>query len=551
MITESPLDLSAFPVSWRDPEDATRTWMLDPIHFPRPLSPLFRTLWGPAFVDGINRAGREVLSPGFELRVAFQNGYYYESATVDEPAEGQGLTEQRTTEAALDRAIAGLMARWQEEWLPHLTATRDRLRTADPADGSPATLLALLDEVEAIGREDWLIHFRIVWPSMLAMQRFDELYADLFGDVSAADGHEMLVGQPGTSVLAGVALSDLAASARAAGLADLVTAAAPKDVPALLAASDAGRGLAEAIEDYLDRFGLQQDLFDYTLPTWQEDPAIVVGLLQGYLRSGVDARADHAAAVCRANGALGAARARLAGYPAAVRAEFEAAVAAARAASYLHLEHNVYIDQQGTSLTRRVLLKIGKRLVEAGALSRPEDVFVLSYDELRALASEPPVRHPLVAERWAELDRQRAMTAPPFLGPPPVEAPAASTIERAFLGYAGGASPAAEAPNELQGIPGSRGTAGGMARVVRTLEEAKGLQPGEILVAPTTLPTWTPLFATAAAIVTETGGPLSHSAVVARECGIPAVVGAAGATGIVRTGQPITVDGSRGVVVLA
>ncbi len=74
--------------------------------------------------------------------------------------------------------------------------------------------------------------------------------------------------------------------------------------------------------------------------------------------------------------------------------------------------------------------------------------------------------------------------------------------------------------------------------------------PGEILVAPTTLPTWTPLFATAAAIVTETGGPLSHSAVVARECGIPAVVGAAGATGIVRTGQPITVDGSRGVVVL-
>ncbi len=285
------------------------------------------------------------------------------------------------------------MTCWHEEWLPQLTATRDRLRIADPEEGSPATLLALLDEVEAITREDWLIHFRIVWPSMLAMQRFDELYADLFGDASAADGHEMLVGQPGTSVLEGVALSDLAASARAAGLADLVTAAAPKDVPSLLAASDAGRGLAEAIEDYLDRFGLQQDLFDYLLPTWQEDPAIVVGLLQGYLRSDVDARADHDATVCRANGALGAARARVAGYPAAVRAEFEAAVAAARAAYYLHLEHNVFIDQQGTSLTRRVLLKIGERLVEAGALSRPEDVFVLSYDELRALVAAPADRH--------------------------------------------------------------------------------------------------------------------------------------------------------------
>jgi pyruvate,water dikinase len=551
MTTNLMADASAFSVSWQVPEDAGRTWLLDPIHFPRPLSPLFRTLWGPAFADGINRAAREVLSPGFDLRVAFQNGYYYESVAISEPATDEELAALRVTEAALDQAIAGLMERWQREWLPRLTATRGRLWTADVADGSPAALLSLLDELEAIVREDWLIHFRIVWPVMLAMQRFDELYADLFGDAEATDGHALLVGQPTTSVLAGIALSDLAASARATGLADLIMAAPPEEVPALLAASDAGRVLAAAIAGFLDRFGLQQDLFDYALPTWQEDPTIVAGLLQAYLRSGVDARADHDAAVNRGQAALAAARERLAGYPAAVRAEFEAVTAAARAAYYLHLEHNVLIDQQGTSLTRRVLLKAGARLVEAGSLSRPDDVFALTYEELRELAAEPADRRTLVDERRVELGRQRKLVPPPFFGKPPVDEPATSTVERALLRYAGGDTPETEAPDELWGIPGSRGTARGVARVAESLDAAKALRPGEILIAPTTLPSWTPLFALAAAVVTETGGPLSHSAVVAREYGVPAVVGVAGATTVIRTGQEVTVDGGRGVVVVA
>ena len=279
-----------FPVSWPNLEDAARTWTMDPIHFPRPLSPLFRSLWGPAFTDGLNRAARELLSPGFELRVAFQNGYYYESVEITEPTSDGALAASRVTEAALDRAIAELMERWQQEWLPRLTTTHDRLRSADVSDGSPA-LLSLLDEVEAIVREDWLIHFRIVWPSMLAMQRFDDLYADLFGDGEEADGHALLVGHPATSTLAGIDLSDLAASARTLGLADLILSVPPDEVLAQLEMSDAGRNLSVAITDYLDRYGLQQDLFDYALPTWQEDPAIAAGLLQAYLRAGVDAGA--------------------------------------------------------------------------------------------------------------------------------------------------------------------------------------------------------------------------------------------------------------------
>jgi phosphoenolpyruvate synthase/pyruvate phosphate dikinase len=102
----------------------------------------------------------------------------------------------------------------------------------------------------------------------------------------------------------------------------------------------------------------------------------------------------------------------------------------------------------------------------------------------------------------------------------------------------------------IKGNAGSRGIVTGLARVALTLTEAAALQPGEILVCPTTAPPWTPMFATAAAIVTDTGGILSHCAVVAREYGIPAVVGTGVATSRIRTGQRITVDGAAGTVVL-
>ena len=103
-------------------------------------------------------------------------------------------------------------------------------------------------------------------------------------------------------------------------------------------------------------------------------------------------------------------------------------------------------------------------------------------------------------------------------------------------------------PGILEGSPGSPGLVRGPARVLRSLSEAAEIQQGEVLVAETTAPPWTPLFATAAAVVTDTGGVLSHCAVVAREYRIPAVVGAAMATSTIKDGQWIEVDGDKGIV---
>jgi pyruvate,water dikinase len=113
----------------------------------------------------------------------------------------------------------------------------------------------------------------------------------------------------------------------------------------------------------------------------------------------------------------------------------------------------------------------------------------------------------------------------------------------------GGPPPStADAPSELRGSAGSPGTVSGTARLVRTLADADRLNPGDILVTEFTAPPWTPLFATVSAVVTDAGGILSHCAVVAREYGIPAVVGTARATATIRDGQQIEVDGNAGLV---
>jgi pyruvate,water dikinase len=102
--------------------------------------------------------------------------------------------------------------------------------------------------------------------------------------------------------------------------------------------------------------------------------------------------------------------------------------------------------------------------------------------------------------------------------------------------------------NKVKGLPGSAGVRRGTARVIHSLAEAGKLQPGDVLVAIATEPPWTPLFATASAIVTDSGGVLSHSAVVAREYRIPAVVGTGNATTTFQDGQLIEVDGNAGIV---
>jgi phosphohistidine swiveling domain-containing protein len=197
----------------------------------------------------------------------------------------------------------------------------------------------------------------------------------------------------------------------------------------------------------------------------------------------------------------------------------------------------------GWPVMRRAVLRIGEALVASGLIAHPDDVFFLTRDEaLSALNGTGMSATVNVAERRALRDEQGELVAPLMVG----------RMTRMMdwlwekMPRLVGAVPSDNAL--VSGTPASPGRATGSVRVVHGPRDFDQLQPGEILVAPLTAPAWTPLFTRAAAIVTDVGSLASHASIIAREYGIPAVVGCGDATARLRTGMRVTVDGSTGNV---
>ncbi len=191
---------------------------------------------------------------------------------------------------------------------------------------------------------------------------------------------------------------------------------------------------------------------------------------------------------------------------------------------------------------RKMLGELGKRLAGSGAIAQADDVYWLEAREVDALAATldqggGPVNHAEAIE--ARKSKWQAMRK---ISPPGV-IPKNSFLSKLM--------PHEDQPGDtLKGIGGSAGKISARACVMRGPEDFSRMQPGDVIVAVTTTPAWTPLFARAAAVVTDIGGPLSHSSIVAREYGIPAVMGTGVATRRIQNGQVICVDGSAGTVTL-
>jgi len=206
----------------------------------------------------------------------------------------------------------------------------------------------------------------------------------------------------------------------------------------------------------------------------------------------------------------------------------------------------------GWPVLRRMLREIGQRLATHNAIIIPDDVFWLTQDELLEAVialdrgQSPANYHTPVSERRTTWEGERMLTPPialPIKGGTRFLGMNFSSILPARTGQPAG--------DVLKGIAASPGYVTGIARVIHGADEFAQMRQGDILVARITTPAWTPLFALAAGVVTDVGGPLSHSSIVAREYHIPAVLGTGVATERLHTGQHVTVDGDAGTVTLS
>jgi rifampicin phosphotransferase len=544
-------------------------WSKDTGHFPLPLTPFGASVYLPAYSDAMP-PGAELggMTAGLEQR-SLGGEVYARRIPVggkDRPAPPWWVTwlafrvtpqGRRRARAARTALASGLPQRilehWEGEWRPAFASEFRQLQGVDLESLGDEALLEHLDRAKDMLRRGADLHFRLVAPYALGLYQLAEVCQELLG----WDAVQALALLSGTSV----ASSEPGRELRA--LAQRIAA----DPAALQALTEPGgerlAGLrrsapwaAEALDDYLERYGHRTVNYDPGEPTWFERPETVARLVAEQAgRAGVDpdqmgGQPD----------ALAEARAELAGRNQEDRARFEATLAYAGRA-YAHREDNiVWLDNQPSALLRYCAVEIGRRLVERGDLTREADAVFLEEPELRAAltrADKEDLRG-LVARRKAERAWVSAHPGPPSYGPRPGRPPEQSALPPALrlvnaalahmmqLGPTRSTREAAS--NELRGVPGSPGHHSGAVRVVRDESEFAKLGQGDVLVAPVTSPQWSVLFLKAGAVVTDGGGMLSHTAVVAREYGIPAVLATHEATRRLRDGDLVSVDGTVGIV---
>ena len=293
-------------------------------------------------------------------------------------------------------------------------------------------------------------------------------------------------------------------------------------------------GFREVLHQFLDEYGHRETLSPLimTAPTWADDPAPVLGVIKVFL----DERPQPTAAAPSAEAERQLLDHRFVRSPRR-RAVLLRALEAARQGIAFREDTHFYATRAMTIL-RRMLLEAGRRLSEVGVLPKAEDVFHLRLEELEAL-SRPDHLAAVDADRIRTIVRNRAARRAELAAVP-------------MLATASLVDPAAVAKDALvTGVPASGGRATGPVRVIREPAEFGAMRSGDVLVCPYTNPAWTPLFQRAAAVVVDSGGVGSHAAIVAREYGIPAVMGTAIGTAVLSDRQRIVVDGDTGRVTAA
>ncbi|MFQ6058136.1 MAG: PEP/pyruvate-binding domain-containing protein [Anaerolineae bacterium] len=328
-------------------------------------------------------------------------------------------------------------------------------------------------------------------------------------------------------------------------VAQTILEAEPSELPQRLQVFPEGRAFWEVLARFIQEFRyMAENDEDFSLPRWDEDPTFVFTTLKGFIEGGEGADPEKLIAhqkEVRLREEERAAQLLSRGW-------LDRLIRKRRFFSQLELLKRYCWWREETrpmlSLAhyhcRRFALEQGKRWAARGYIEDPNDIFILTRDQvLAALDGELSSEE---ARAWVRKYRRMKLCYRNFEPPP--------TIGRGVRPRAPGVSPEVAVGRTFRGVACSAGRVTARAKVVRNLGQAPKLRKGEILVAPYTNPGWIPLFNLAAGIVTEEGGLISHGAIVAREYGIPTVLQVRGATKVFQDGQVLCVDGDRGIVEL-
>jgi len=559
----------SFPVEWTSETEKLLFWVYDDLHCPKPLSPMYEDIggWWLSCDHMFRRFGTPFATDWIYKNV---NGYLYTAAIPAEAGLNVATQEYNYETQAIvpeDDGYAGKIGAylgtvlpvygnnfvmwWRERFVPEMDRNfayiEGMLEKKDQL--SLAEVAVLLEDAIDMHDRHWKIHWMLNFAQLSATLNLRAVMEKTHGRID-----EALLGRLQSSANDRnwdkiKALWEMKEEVKADPVlaAAFANAAATAIVPALQATEPGRRFIDERVVPYQMEFGWHAVWsHEFIYPSFREDMTPVVQLIRDQYASDYDYPSKIAALRADIDAA---AKEILAGLDGEALEEMRAANEINLKMAPLTPDHHFYIDQGANAHVRLVLIAVGEKLVAKGVLDSPDDVILFRYNQLREFIGDPGSMDGRAIAAAARAGRAAAEKVQPrdWVG-----TVTATQLAFPYLNLWGFPDKFTRSQvkvhGQVAGIAGSPGVVEGVARVVMSEAEFDSLMEGEILVCQMTNPAWQVLYGKISAVVTDAGGTVSHPAVLAREYGIPAVVGTSVGTSTIRTGDRLRVDGNTGLV---
>jgi pyruvate,water dikinase len=556
-----------FPVDWASETEKKLFWVYDDLHCPQPLSPMYFDIGG--WWMSCDHMFRRFGTPfAVDWTAKSVNGYLYTTAIPQDPdfsvpamEYGSTYTPRINLDPEYPAKIGAYLGAvlptyglnfatwWRERLVPEMRRNLDYLESkifkADEI-GLMEWATILEDAIDIHDRH-WKIHWMLNFAQLSATLNLRAVVQEVRGKVDDA-----LLGRLQNSAAdrnwdAIETLWKIKEKAKKdKKLAEAFASGTGMEIHAALSKIAEGKKLIEDVAAYQREFGWHAVWsHEFIFPSRYEEAGPVLDVIKGYIESDYD---YPTAVKALADDIAAASKELLEGLGGEALEKMKAANDINLKMAPLTPDHHFYIDQGTNQHVRVVLICIGRKLVAEGVLDEPDDVIFLKYNELRYLLGDLKnydARSIVKKRRHERLESYKLRPAD-FIG-------TATESQLAFpylnlWGFPEKLQRTEAGKGQVTGLAASPGVVEGVARVVMTIDEFDDVKPGDIMVCQMTNPAWTPLFAVISGIVTDAGGVVSHPAVMAREFGIPAVIGTSVATLKIKTGDRIRVDGTKGLV---
>jgi len=533
------------------------SWFLDATHCVPPWTPMFSWFWNRYCSHGLKYCADLLSIPtckGWEFKGRNGGGYCAFHIVRDEQEIKRREVKFREALRPWIEDFDGIWDGYKKE----MFKIYEPIKTMDLDHASNSQLLQHLYDLISMYRRMWEIHFQGMYVAYNAWLILEDLFKRRFGiGDQNPEFQKLLIGFDNKVFQVDRRLWQLGQLAVEKGLDDIFETNEARDTIPKLEQIEAGREWLKEFRDFLLEDGWRmQRMAEINEPTWIEDPTPPISAIRGFIMKGGHFVLDEVRESL-AKEREEAIASLLQRVPDEEKEWFEALIRLAQKASSYTEEHDHYLDMYSHALIRRGLLGIGRRLAQAGTIDKPDDIFYLNPDEVESVMLVPEAHklQYIVDRRRAEWEEWQKRPNPPVITErnsleEAIEKDLLPARDAIAMKTSIGEMPKVrlELKADLYGITAAPGVAEGLARVILNYAQLGDVQEGDILVAPATAPSWTPVFGLIKGVVIDRGGILCHAAIVGREYGLPTLVNTFEGTTKIKTGQRIRVDANEGAV---